>query len=104
MKFLRHFAVVVMLVSVIVGLGLAWNKFAPSTLLGYQPTLGPVQYNSKLIRDQPGPSVLSVLTNPVNWKFLRHTVVIEVLVLAAVVILDVIRRRLRRIDRSRDLD
>ena len=100
MRFLRHLAVVVLLVGVIVGLGAAWNKFAPSTLLGYQPTVGPVQFSGPA----PGPSVLSNLTNPLNLQFLRQTVVIEVLILAGVIILDLVRRRLRRLDRAREPD
>lgn len=104
MRFLRHLAVVVLLVSVIVGLGLAWNEFAPGTLLGYQPTVGPVQFTGPLPGHQavPGPSVLSGLLSPVNLLDLRHTVVVEALVAAAVVLLEVARRRLRRFDRSRD--
>lgn len=34
MKFLRHLAAATLLVAVIVLIGLAWNHFAPSTLIG----------------------------------------------------------------------
>ncbi len=116
MKFLRHLAVVTLMVGIVVGLGLAWNKFAPSTLLGYQPALGPVQFKGpvpgarlpghpgKVIGVEPGPSVLSTFTNPASWRDLRHTVLIEFLVLTAVVIIDVVRRRLRRLDKAREAD
>lgn len=133
MKFLRHLAVVTLLIAVVVGLGLAWNKFMPSTLLGYQPVAGPVQFNGPLpgqhvvlrpglrarahpgklrlpgrrggfIAVQPGPSVLSTFANPANWRQLRRPVLIELLLLSAVVIIDVVRRRLRRLSKAREAD
>lgn len=65
------------------------------------------------IRVSPnGPSVihfrpfdlgLGSMFQAVNWPYLRHTVVIEVGVIAAVVVLDVLRRRSRRAWRAQQL-
>ncbi len=46
---------------------------------------------------------LSSMLQPVNWPYLRHTVVIEAAVMAAVVIIDVSRRRARRASRAAQL-
>ncbi|HET7018774.1 MAG TPA: hypothetical protein VFI65_32945 [Streptosporangiaceae bacterium] len=37
MRFLRHLGAATLLVAVVVGLGLAWNHFAPGTLVGDLP-------------------------------------------------------------------
>ena len=37
MKFLRRFAVVTLIVAVVTGIGLAWNHFDPSSLIGGIP-------------------------------------------------------------------
>lgn len=46
---------------------------------------------------------LGSMFNPVNLPYLRHTVVIEVGVIAAVVVADVLRRRSRRAWRAQQL-
>jgi hypothetical protein len=107
-KFLRHLAATALVVAVVVVLGLAWNHFAASTLVGRVPS--PLQ--REITHSQPrgrvpghGPGVvrngglnlgLTSMLDPVNLPVLRHTVVIEVGVIAAVVIIDVGRRKARR--------
>ena len=112
MRFLRHLGAVVLVVAVVVVLGLAWNHFASSTLVGSVPS--PLQ--REIIESQPhgrvpvkGPGMirtgglnlgLNSMLDPVNLPVLRHTVVIEGGVIAAVVIIDVGRRRARRARRT----
>ena len=43
------------------------------------------------------------MRQPANWPYLRHTVVIEAAVMAAVVIFDIARRRSRRASRAAEL-
>ena len=97
---------------VVVVLGLAWNHFAASTLVGSVPS--PLQ--REIIESQPhgrvpvkGPGVISTgdlnlgltsMLDPVNLPVLRHTVVIEAGAAAAVGIIDLIRRRWRRARRA----
>jgi hypothetical protein len=105
-KFLRHLAAATLVVAAVVVLGLAWNHFAASTLAGgLQGT-----YRQEIAASQPAPKVihrsgtinlgLGSMLNPVNLPNLRHTVVIEVGVIAAVVIIDASRRKSRRIRRA----
>jgi hypothetical protein len=111
-RFLRHLGAVVLVVAVVVVLGLAWNHFASSTLVGSDPS--PLQ--REIIESQPhgrvpvkGPGMirtgglnlgLTSMLDPANLPVLRHTVVIEGGVIAAVVIIDVGRRRARRARRT----
>jgi hypothetical protein len=140
-KFVRRLGVVTLMVAVVVIIGLAWNRFAPSTLIGQLPgagqnfnVRGAVTHKGSIVVARPGPGghVRQVLVLPagaptpgnvpgnpiiihlrpmdlgltsmfqrVNWPILEHAVVIEALVIAAVVIIDRIRRRLRRAWRAR---
>jgi hypothetical protein len=108
-KFLRHLAATALVVAVVVVLGLAWNHFAASTLVGSVPS--PLQ--REIIESQPhgrvpvkGPGVISTggislglnsMLDPANLPVLRHTVVIEGGLIVAVVIIDMARRRARRV-------
>jgi hypothetical protein len=106
-RFLRHLAAACLVVAVVVVLGLAWNHFAASSLAGTLP--GPRHPVTPPHGIRPGRKVVNLGTfdlglnsmlQPVNWPYLRHTVVIEAVVMAAVVIFDVSRRRARRADRA----
>jgi hypothetical protein len=114
-RFLRHLAVVGLVVAAVAGLGLAWNHFAASTLVGSLPG----QPHGAIVRPTEsgpggahGPKAIDLGTfelglnsmlQPVNWPYLRHTVVIEAAVMAGVVILDAGRRRSRRASRAAQL-
>ncbi len=125
MKFLRHLAAVMLVVAVVVVAGLAWQHFGASTLAG--GLRGPVKVVNVpggLLKGLPPGTRLTVRPGPhgpvvvrssgsggmslgldsmfqaVNLPVLRHTVEIEVGVIAAVVILDIARRRLRRFLRT----
>ena len=116
MRFLRHLAAACLVVAAVVALGLAWNHFAASTLAGALPARPP----GAVVRPVPsgsggahGPKAIDLGTfelglnsmlQPANWPYLRHTVVIEAAVTAAVVIFDVARRRSRRASRAAELD
>jgi hypothetical protein len=139
-KFARQLAAATLLVAIVVGIGLAWNHFAASTLIGNLPGLGkqvvlhrPGSGGGHFVGTRPGkgrntpvivlapgehppkhltghPVIiyakpmdlgLGSMFDPVNLPVLRHTLVIETGVIAAVVILDVARRRLRRARRNR---
>jgi hypothetical protein len=125
-RFLRHLVVACLVVAVVVVLGLAWNHFAASTLVGTVsgPGHGPVPGSglaagsaggrARVIRPggPHGPEVirlgtfglgLNSMLQLVNWPYLRHTVVIEAAVMAAVVIIDVGRRRSRQASRAAQL-
>jgi hypothetical protein len=106
-RFLRHLVVACLVVAVVVVVGLAWNHFAASTLIGTVP--GPRHGIVPPRGIRPGRKVISLGTfelglnsmlQPVNWPYLRHTVVIEAAVMAAVVILDAGHRRSRRASRA----
>jgi hypothetical protein len=111
-KFLRHLAATALVVAVVVVLGLAWNHFAASTLVGSVPSPLQREINHSQPRGRvpvPVPGVirngglnlgLTSMLDPVNLPVLRHTVVIEAGVIAAVVIIDVGRRRARRARRT----
>ena len=124
MKFLRHLGVVTLVVAVVVVLGLAWNHFGASTLVGglqasfkqvppgarppgavvLRPgarAVGP--HGVQVIRNGPMNLGLGSMLDPVNLAVLRHTVVIEAVVIAIVVMIDVSRRLWRQERRARQL-
>ena len=126
MKFLRHLAAVMLVVAVVVVAGLAWEHFGASTLAG--GFRGPVKvvnvpggllkglppgtavavrpgpHGPVVVRDSGGMSLgLDSMFQAVNLPVLRNAVEIEAGVIAAVVILDIARRRLRRFLRTRRL-
>jgi hypothetical protein len=122
LKFLRHLAVVTLVVTAVVVLGLAWNHFDASSLAG-----GVGSRFSKEIavsRNPPGTVVLrkpggghtgpivirynggtslglSSMFDAVNRPVVEHTIAIEVAVIAAVVLIDASRRRARKARRAR---
>ena len=119
-RFLRQLAEVTALVAVVVLIGLAWHHLAPGTF-GGQGGTGPHRF----VRGQPAaaahrgvkvpagvelngggtsgvpPIQLGDLLEPVNLAVLWNTAWIEAAVIAAVVIVDVSRRKLRRTRRAR---
>ncbi|HEX3387901.1 MAG TPA: hypothetical protein VHT94_02580 [Streptosporangiaceae bacterium] len=123
MRFLRHLAAVLLVVAAVVLLALAWNHVeggtqgavrqgrdervavagphgGPATAVhGIRPGhgRGPV-----IIDLRPMDLGLTSMFDPVNLPSLRHAVVIEAEVAAAVVVIDVIRRRWRRRARRED--
>jgi hypothetical protein len=122
-KFLRQLAAAALVVAAVVVLGVAWNRFAASTLTGPLPSANQQEFapGREVARPQAAKSGthlsgssrsevvgfgtlnlgLSSMFDPANLPDLRHTVVIESGVLAAVVIIDVSRRKLRRAKRAR---
>jgi hypothetical protein len=121
-RFLRHLAAVCLVVAAVVGLGLAWDHFAFGTLAGgrippgtrLSETAGspPPERVALPAGSRAGPVViqsgsfnlgLNSMLQPVNLPYLRHTVVIETGVTAAVVIIDASRRRARRASRAAQL-
>jgi hypothetical protein len=114
MRFLRHLAAATLVVAVVVVLGLAWNHFASGTLAS--GLRGP-ERREEVLPGRPGggargPVVirtggmnlgLGSMLDPVNLPVLRHTVEIEAGLVAAVVIIDIGRRRSRRAWRARQL-
>jgi hypothetical protein len=129
MRFLRHLAAVCLAVATVTGLGLAWNHFAASTLIGglMAPQGELAGQGETAGSPPPGRVVLPKGTRPgsqnrpveiqsrsfdlglgsmfqsENLPYLRHTVVIETGLIAAVVIVDAGRRRARRADRAAQL-
>ena len=131
MKFLRQFAAMAAVVAVVVLGGLAWNHFAPSlpgegpagggrTLVARGHIVLPSGKPRPGARPVPGgklpPGVVTVtprnngpgislmlggLLEPVNLAVLRHTAFLEAAVIAAVVLLDMGYRRLRRARRAK---
>jgi hypothetical protein len=105
MRFARRFGVVLLVVGVVVLLGLAWGHFGASTLIGNEQ--GP--FHQEVVTGQfrrPGDGVqvplgLQAMFQSVNLPVLRHTVVIEGLVIALVVVFDLVRRGARRERRAR---
>jgi hypothetical protein len=114
-RFLRHLAAVVLLVAAIVLLALAWNHIAGGTvgavrqsraarIVTVRPRAGAAARGTRpgqapgsvIISSQPMDLGLNSMLDPANLPSLRHTVVIEAGAAAAVVIIDVIRRRWRR--------
>jgi hypothetical protein len=125
-RFLRHLAAVCLVVAAAAGLGLAWDHFGYGTLGGARlppgtrlsetagsPQPGRVVLPKGTRLDPPPGAVvirsgsfdlgLSSMLQPVNLPYLRHTVVIETGVIAAVVIIDATRRRSRRASRAAQL-
>jgi hypothetical protein len=123
-RFLRHLAAVVLVVSAVVGLGLAWAHFGAGTLVAgpqtrfqqeivtIQPGQRGIQGNgviqagpngSAIIHYRPFDLGLGSMIDPANLPNLSHTVVIEGGVIAAVVLIDVFRRRSRRAWRAAQL-
>lgn len=131
MKFLRHLGAATLVVAVVVVLGLAWNHFGASTLVGGLQAsfdkqasaggrppgvvalpagakvvgphgvraIGP--HRAVVVRNGPMDLGLSSMFDPVNLAVLRHTVVIEAVVIAIVVMIDVSRRQWRQERRAR---
>ena len=127
MKFVRQFGAVVMVVAVVVLIGLAWSRLAP-TLPGEGPAghtfavrgqvvkrlppgvelppgAKPPPAGAREIRRTNGPGIPSLLLGdllkPVNLVVLRNNAFLEAVVIAAVVIVDAGYRRLRRARRAR---
>ncbi|HUA30747.1 MAG TPA: hypothetical protein VMC03_17825 [Streptosporangiaceae bacterium] len=122
MKFVRHLGAVTLVVAVVVVIGLAWNHFEPGTLVGgvqasfdkqasasgrapgvavLRPgakTGGPHGPHGRVVIVRNGPMNLGLgsMFDPVNLAVLRHTVVIEAVVIAIVVMIDVSRRLWRQ--------
>jgi hypothetical protein len=121
-KFLRQFAAVVAVVAIVVLLGLAWNRFAPSL-----PGEGPggevaavrgsvVKTPPRAIKLSPGgrPGVREVHNNggapgldlgdllqPENLAVVRYTAELEAAIIAAVVIVNASYRSVRRSRRAK---
>lgn len=122
MKFLRQFAAVVAVVAVVVLLGLAWNRFAPS-LPGEGPTGEVLAVRGNVVNALPdGVNVkappgahgvlringggtprldLGDLLQPENLAVLRYTAELEAAVIAAVVIVNASYRSMRRHRRAK---
>jgi hypothetical protein len=117
-RFVRQLAAVALLVALVVAGGLAWGKFGSGPLPGPGPG-GPGQF---VVRGQPvkrvppglkiRPGLRVINTGPenlgltsmfqaVNLPVLRDTVEIEAGVIAAVVLLEIVHRRVRRARRAR---
>jgi hypothetical protein len=119
-RFLRHLGAVLLVVAAVVLLALAWNHLA-----GGAPAAGPHgpgarvpvvvlrggrvvarprtrlgRVNGPVIIDLRMDLGLTSMFDPVNLPSLRHAVVIEAGVGAAVVIIDSVRRRWRRARRA----
>jgi hypothetical protein len=129
MRFLRHLAAVCLVVAAVTGLGLAWNHFAASTLIGgltvpQQELAGqgetagspppgrvvlpkgtrPGSASQRVVfQSRPFDLGLNSMFQSENLPYLRHTVVIETGLIAAVVIVDASRRKARRASRAAQL-
>jgi len=132
MRFLRHLGVVTAVVAIVVVLGLAWAHFGPQTLvpsseLRFQKEVSDSRPGGEVLRRvvrvqrgqrasvpagirisrngsaEPFNLGLGSMFDPVNLPVLRHTLVIEGGVIAAVVIIDRLRRRSRRAWRAQQL-
>jgi hypothetical protein len=108
-RFLRHLGAAALLVAVVVLLGLAWNHFAASSLVGGQMAAvkqfsGPAgPRGAGAVRPGPMNLGLSSMLEPLSLAVLRHTVVIEGVVIALVVMADVSRRLWRQERRAGQL-
>ena len=124
MKFLRQFAAVAAVVAVVVLLGLAWNRFAPS-LPGEGPSGEAFVARGSVVktlphavrlspRGHPGAhGVLHInnggtpgldlggLLQPENLAVVRYTAELEAVIIAAVVIVNASYRSLRRYRRAK---
>ncbi len=128
MRFLRQFAAAVLVVAVVVLIGLAWSRLAPSLpgegpaghgfvaegqVVKGLPPGGKLPPSAKppppgareIIRNNGGSGIPSLLPGdllkPVNLVVLRNNAFLEAVVIAAVVIVDAGYRRLRRARRAR---
>jgi hypothetical protein len=122
-KFLRQFAAVLTVVAVVVLLGLAWNRFAPS-LPGEGPSGESFAVRGTMVKVPPHavklapvgrPGVHEVrisnggalgldlgdLLQPENLAVVRYTAELEATIIAAVVIVNASYRSLRRSRRAR---
>jgi len=123
-KFLRQFAAVVAVVAVVVLLGLAWNRFAPS-LPGEGPGGEAVPVQGNVVKAAPHAVKLSPggrpgahgalrinnggalgldlgdLLQPENLAVLRYTAELEAAIAAAVVIVNASYRSMRRSRRAK---
>jgi hypothetical protein len=109
-KFLRRFGAVVAVVAVVVLLGLAWNRFAP-TLPGEGPAGEGLAVSGSVVKVQPRgirvtwggtPGLdLGDLLQPVNLAVLRYNAELEAVIMGAVVIASASYRSLRRYWRAR---
>jgi len=122
MRFLRHLAAVLLVVAAAVLLAMAWNHVAGGTMGAVRRGpdarfLVPSQHGGSalaaghvvrpggphglvIVRSGAMDLGLTSMLNPANLPSLRHAVVIEAGVGAAVVIIDFIRRRWRRARRA----
>ena len=122
MRFLRQFGAVVAVVAVVVLLGLAWNRFAP-TLPGEGPAGETLAVRGSMVKApphavrlpsgaRPGPHrVVNIggipsldlgdLLQPENVAVLRYTAELEAVIIGAVIIVDASNRSLRRHRRAR---
>ena len=120
MRFLRHLAAVLLVVAAVVLLALGWNHIAGGTVgavrlgRGARIVDGPPArrcgalaehvlgqaHGPVIIESRPMDLGLNSMLDPANLPSLRHTVVIEAGAAAAVVIIDLIRRRWRRAQRA----
>jgi hypothetical protein len=118
-RFLRHLAVVLLVVAAVVLLALAWNHVEGGTvgavrqgpvarIVTVRPRAGavargtrPGRVNGPVIIDLRMDLGLTSMFDPVNLPSLRHTLVIEAGAAGDVVIIDVIRRRWRRARHTR---
>jgi hypothetical protein len=131
-KFLRQFGAVVAVVAVVVLLGLAWNKFAPSlpgegpggevavrgSMVKVLPHGTRVTFGGKTVANGKAPPVPGVhingggtpgldlgdLLQPVNLAVLRYNAELEAVIMGAVVIASASYRSLRRSWRARTRD
>jgi hypothetical protein len=123
-KFLRQFAAVVAVVAVVVLLGLAWNRFAPS-LPGEGPAGEAPAVRGSMVKALPhavkpssgrGPGAggvgrinsagapgldLGDLLQPENLAVLRYTAELEAAIIGAVVIVNASYRSMRRYRRAK---
>jgi hypothetical protein len=122
-RFLRQFAAVVAVVAVVVLLGLAWNRFAP-TLPGEGPAGEALPVQGSMVKALPhavrlpgrGPGAggvlrvniggtpgldLGDLLQPENLAVLRYTAELEAVIFAAVVIVNASYRSMRRSRRAK---
>ena len=123
MKFLRHLGALTLVVAIIVLAAIAWNHFWPGILTGQRaghvppgahfsgPLPGPGpggrgltlpdgKDNMRVVTSRPGAGMMSLLFTQVNLQVLAHTAKAEAAFIAVVVIIDMIRRRDRRIRRG----
>ena len=121
MRFLQHLAAVLLVVTAVVLLAMGWNRLAGGTLgvtrdgravpvlvpgqhggshLGAGHVVRPGLHGTVIVRVRPMDFGLTSMFDPVNLPSLRHTVLIEAGVGAAVVIIDFLRRRWRRARRA----